>query len=88
MQSFTQRLYIRDGFHPIFFFNRIYTANGTKYHVSVMDKYNESYFFIMENKDGSWKIINAPKLPDWIMNLEEQLEHAILEHIIEEPPKE
>ena len=87
MQSFTQRLYIRDGFHPDFFFNRIHTASGIRFHVSVVDRFSRNYFFIMENKEGSWKIINAPKLPDWIMNLEEQLEHAILEHI-EEPPQD
>jgi hypothetical protein len=34
------------------------------------------------NATGSWKIINAPKLPDWIMKLEKQLETSIVEHTI------
>jgi hypothetical protein len=81
MQSFTKRLATPDpAFRPEFFFNKIYTVAGVRYHVSVQDKDRQSYFFIMENRNGAWKIINAPQVPQWILDAEKQLEQCIVEH--------
>jgi hypothetical protein len=81
MQSFTKRIPVEKGFSPEFFFTRIYTVNSVHYHISVMDKSGHSHFFTMEQKNEQWKIINAPKIPDWIVRIEEQLEEAITESI-------
>jgi hypothetical protein len=82
MQNFTKRIRIEEGYSPEFSFNRIHTVNGVHYYVSVMDKRGQSYAFNMELKDKSWKIINAPKLPDWIMRIEKELGDAIFEGMI------
>jgi hypothetical protein len=31
----------------------------------------------MQAREGKWQIINAPKVPDWIIAVEKQLEGAI-----------
>ena len=33
----------------------------------------------MEEKQGEWKIIDAPKVPTWIHDREEELSKAIME---------
>jgi hypothetical protein len=83
MHSFTKHIHIEPGFIAEFFFNRIHIVSGSRFHVFVKDPAKQSFFFNMElNPAGSWKIINAPKLPDWIMKLEEQLDASISEHTI------
>ena len=83
MHSFKERILIEHGFIAEFFFNRIYMVSGNRFHVFVKDEAKQSFFFNMEQTPtGSWKIINAPKLPDWIMKLEKQLETSIIEHTI------
>jgi hypothetical protein len=82
MPNFTKRILVRDKFNPEFLFNRIYTVDGVRYHVSVMDADRHVFAFNMEEKYGRWKIINAPKIPDWIMNIEKELEDAIFENLI------
>ena len=39
--------------------------------------------FYMEEKNGEWKIISASKVPDWIINIQNKLEAAILENVAE-----
>ena len=70
MPHFTRHIPVAPDFSPVFFFNKIHTANGIRYHVSVIDKGKRSCSFDREEKKGAWKIINAPKIPDWIMNIE------------------
>lgn len=81
MQHFIKRILIEEGFNPEFFFNRIYTVKGIVYHVSVVDKNKKSFFFNMEQTSEGWRIVNAPKLPDWIMNVEKDLEATISENL-------
>ena len=88
MENFTKHVLVAQGFYPEFFFNKIHTATGLRYHVSVKDKENNPYFFDMEEKEGKWKIIDAPKVPDWIMNIEQKLENAIFENIVNNLPRE
>jgi hypothetical protein len=62
-----------------FYFNRIFTVNGTKYHVSVRGG-GITYYFMMEEEDGKWKVSTIPMPSNWIIDLETELEKAILEH--------
>jgi hypothetical protein len=41
------------------------------------------YAFNVELKNPGWKIINAPEVPCWIMNVEKQLEEIILENMLD-----
>jgi hypothetical protein len=77
MQSISVHITIEASFKPEFFFNRIYTVDGVRYHVSVIDTERKSWFFGMQERGGKWQIINAPKVPDWIIDVEKQLELAI-----------
>jgi hypothetical protein len=76
MQSFTKRIIV-EGFSFQFSFHRMYTVKGINFHISVVDKNNRSRFFNMEQTSKGWRIINAPKLPDWLMMIEKQLGAAI-----------
>ena len=80
MHNFSKRISIEAGFSLEFLFNRIYTADDIRYHVSVMDR-NGNYYFTMEQSNGAWRIVNAPKVPDWIMGVEKKLENAIIENM-------
>lgn len=80
MQSFIKAIFTEGNTH-IFYFDKIYTASGIKYHVSVRDT-QQQFFFNIEEMEGGFKIIDAPKVPDWIMKIEKQLEEAILENLI------
>ena len=82
MQTFTKRVLIEPGFNPAFFFTKIYTIKGVRFHVSVIDMDNLNYNFNIELRSLEWKIINAPELPDWIINIEEQLQEIILEKML------
>ena len=62
-----------------FNFIRIFTVKGLKYFVMVVGNNSKSYLFQMEQRNGRWGILNDPKLPKWICDLEEELEQAILE---------
>jgi hypothetical protein len=60
-----------------FSFKRIHTPNGLRYHVSVNDTNGNDFSFNMKEEIDRWKIINAPKVPDWIIELEKQLSNQI-----------
>ena len=85
MQTFSKRVQIEAGFDAAFFFTKIYAPNGIRFHVSVSDKEDfENYLnFNMECKDLEWKIVDAPKVPDWIMGVEKQLQEIISETIFD-----
>jgi hypothetical protein len=79
MPHFTKRVITTIGLRT-FYFNRIYTVNGAKYHVSVQD--GASYYFMMIERNGSWLIDGTKeRLPYWIMEAEKELENAIHEHL-------
>lgn len=68
---------------PEFFFHRVFTISGNqRYHVSVKDEVGYPIFFNMELKNNdTWKIVDAPKVPEWILELETILNAAILNAI-------
>jgi hypothetical protein len=77
MHCFTKRLNLESGFNPEFAFNKICMINSTYYHVSVNDKAGRNYYFTIEKIKGVWKIVDAPKAPDWIIAVEEILIQAL-----------
>jgi hypothetical protein len=77
MRRFSVHIDIQAGFRPEFFFSRVYTVAGVRYFVSVTDTERKSWLFNMQERNGEWQIINAPKVPDWIIDVEKQLEWAI-----------
>ena len=82
MKDFSKEICITNNFCPEFIFNGLHTIAASRYYISVLDDERHSYFFNMEEKGGSWKIIDAPKVPDWIMAIEKKLEDAIFENMM------
>jgi hypothetical protein len=80
MRYFTKSIDTTDGSF-LFHFNRIYTVEGTRYHVSVADKRGHSLSFNMHQIDSKWKLVNSSNCPSWILTLEPELSRAIIEHL-------
>lgn len=82
MPHFKKTLPVKEVGNLDFYFNRIYTVSGLRYHVSVMDRSSKSFHFTMEAQGAKWKIIPVPEPPDWILNLEERLADAVMHHLM------
>jgi hypothetical protein len=82
MKDFSKPIPVEWDFIPEFLFHQLHRTSALqKYHVSVLDENGQSISFNMEEAyTRGWKIIHAPKVPDWIANLEKQLEEAILKY--------
>ena len=78
MSNFIKHIDV-DGKPLEFSFNRIHTAHGPKYFVMVADE-NREYHFIIEKSSGEWMLNDAPKVPEWIHELEGKLVEAIIEN--------
>jgi hypothetical protein len=81
MRNFTKSIAVKQDFTPEFSFNCIHTVNGIHYYVYEKDKYGQTLAFNMEERNSEWKIVDAPKVPDWVINIEGQLGRAILENL-------
>ena len=67
----------------VFHFNRIYTVDEIRYHVSVRTQGNISYYFMMEEDNGGWYFSDIALLPEWLIDMEKAVENVIKEHIKE-----
>jgi len=79
MSSFTKNIETPKGVLT-FYFNRIYTVNGIKYHVSARSG-RLSHYFMMEDGNEQWHFTDITVLPQWIISLERKLEEAINEYL-------
>jgi hypothetical protein len=77
---FTKRIETRYGAIN-FYFNRIYTVEGVRYHVSGVEKDKKVLIFTMKELLGIWHIANAISCPNWITALEPEFEKAILANL-------
>ena len=80
--TFIRKLWLDARHSPEFFFNRVITANGVHFHVSVLDKEGTFYHFTMAEKNRQWKIVNAPQPPQWIIALEAELDKVICQNML------
>lgn len=80
MIDFSKKICVEQNFCPQFNFDVLYTTSGqAKYNVSVPDKAGIAIYFTMKKElEDCWKIINAPCVPQWIMNIESQLNDTIM----------
>lgn len=82
MKDFARLIPVQNGLTAQFVFSALHSSSGSRYFVTVIGTDEQSYMFTMKPRDDkSWKIIDAPKLPEWIMAIEPKLEEAILEHM-------
>lgn len=76
MQHFTEKIRTEHGLLN-FYFNRIFTINGTRFHVSVIDPQRKAHIFYLYKENFSWKILNIQDCPIWIAELETDLSATI-----------
>ncbi|RYE26790.1 MAG: hypothetical protein EOP48_34925 [Sphingobacteriales bacterium] len=74
MVHFTKQIETPKGSRK-FYFNRIFTVDGVKYHVSVVD--TSSCYFIIQKQSGNWKISTQSNVPSWLLDVESELGLAI-----------
>jgi hypothetical protein len=80
MQHFFKKLEI-DNTSINFYFNRIHTVEGDRFHISVYGKDKKAYSFLMKQEGEGWKLIHPDNCPDWIIKAEDQLSNIIIETI-------
>ena len=83
MQTFTTHVTVEPEFDTAFYFTKIYTVQGVRFHVSVTDMEDQTWAFNMVLRDLEWKIVNAPLVPCWILDIEQRLQEIILCSIID-----
>ena len=66
-----------------FYFNRIHSVEGIRYHISCMDRRRKVYTFHMVEMLGQWIITPNSKSPIWIKSLEQEFEKAIRDSFCE-----
>lgn len=62
-----------------FYYNKIYTANGERFHISFVEK-NKTSSLLMKENEQIWSIINRENCPDWIIELEPKFRTIIALH--------
>ena len=81
MPHFVKRVSAENHFFN-FYFNRIYTETSTHFHVSVWDnRTKRSYMFEMKEMNGHWILSADADCPNWIKDLEKELEQSIRDHL-------
>jgi hypothetical protein len=79
MPSFTAD-FIIDEIKYRFQFSKINMPNGKKYFVDATTGDDKKYSFVMEQNNSEWRIVNAPKVPEVILNIENELSTIIKEN--------
>ena len=64
----------------VFHFNRIYTVDGVCYHISFRTQGYISHYFMMEEDKGRWYLSDLALLPEWLIDMEQELENVIKEN--------
>jgi len=59
-----------------FHFSLVQTPQGESYYVSILEK--PSFLFQVKKANGRWRIVDAPKVDQWLHSLEAEL-HSVIE---------
>jgi hypothetical protein len=81
VEHFTRTIRTQEG-NLNFYFNRIFTAQGFRYHVSVLLKNKNIIAFRMQKENNRWYIDNPKDCPEWIVSLEPLFSDVIIENLI------
>lgn len=54
-------------------FTRIVQQKGSKYFVTIEDKHGRKHAFDMKKEGQEWRVVNAPKVADFILLQEKKL---------------
>ena len=78
MKNFTCEISTVDYGPCTFRFSRLYTAGAIVYYVTTGSATGSHTFTMVANDREGWRIIDAPKVPDWILALEKELSDRIV----------
>lgn len=78
MKDFVRHLNLQD-FAAHFSFSRILCPNSLRYHVTARGPAEQHCEFNMQEVGGRWRIIDAPKVPDWVIRGQGELDRVIRE---------
>ena len=76
MKSFAVELLVGETRYQLIF-SRIALPKGGKFFIEAFTGQEVKYSFFMEQTAIGWKIVDAPKVPDEILHLQEQLSKLI-----------
>jgi len=78
LSHFTKKIKTDQGFLN-FYINKLSTADGTRYHISVIDKSHKANIFQMKEEGKKWILVNPSNCPEWILKIERELSDFIVE---------
>lgn len=81
MESFRYYSSTKDG-DLTFTFYKTFTLEGMQFLVIASDFNSKFQMFHMQKEDEQWKIIDAEKLPKWILIVENELSKTIEENLV------
>jgi len=81
VEHFTRTIQTREG-NLNFYFNRIFTAHGVRYHVSAASRNGRMVAFKMKEENNRWFIDNPKDCPEWVISLEQELSEVIIENLL------
>ena len=78
MNTFIKKISVRNEGILEFYFCAQHSPHEQKYFITVVDSSMKPNLFYMIHQEGSWRILQAEKLPRWIAKLEYELSLAII----------
>jgi hypothetical protein len=81
MKFFTEMLFDTEHGAVEFHFERFGYPSTTGYKVAVVTGINTAYNFMMQLNEKRWSIVDASKLPGWILALEDELSDSLICHL-------
>jgi hypothetical protein len=85
MLHFTKVLHVEDHGFLYFSFKCTHSPENNKCQVQVWTEGEQCHHFVMEEKNDSWKIVQAQLPPKWILKLEPLLDTVICEYQLHSP---
>jgi hypothetical protein len=86
MLHFSKVLHVENRGFLYFSFKCTNSAENKKCEVRVWTEGEQCHDFEMEERDGAWKIVQTALPPQWIVQLEAQLQTVICEYQLKSPP--
>lgn len=86
MLHFSKVLHVENRGFLYFSFKCDNSPGNKKCGVQVWTEGEQCHDFLMEERDGAWKIVQSAPPPQWIVQLEAQLQTVIRGYQLQSPP--
>ena len=81
MSEFIKIIYLNETGEMEYLFKLIYTDSDMRCHVSALTWAQHPIHFSMRQQGDSWRIVNAPEPPNWIIKAEEYFSNAVRQYL-------